>query len=148
MKLIEALFIFIIIFYLNGCTHNEESIIINPEVIGKWEGEGNFYNINLAAEIGSIKFIIEIKEDTTIIGSAGDAELYDASIKNDDEEIEIFAKLKDKVNKTHDLDKDHLIMMGHLKADRIVGDFHLKNNFIFDISMRPGGFTLYKSTKE
>lgn len=145
MKLFKTYLIIITILCFNCCTYNEEFIVSNPKVFGKWEGEGSFYNINLAAEIGSIKFIIEIKEDKTITGSVGDAEFYDLSIENDGDKVEIFAKLRSKVKKNHDLDKDHMIVMGHLKEDKIVGDFHLKNNFIFDISMRPGRIRLNRS---
>jgi hypothetical protein len=126
MKLIKTYLIIITILSFDCCTNNEEFNVTNPKVLGKWEGDGNFYNVNLAAEIGSLKFIIEIEDDTTITGSAGDADFYDISIENDVNEIEIFAKLKSKVKKTHDLDKDHIIVMGHLKEDKIVGTFHLK----------------------
>ena len=148
MKLFRTYLIIITVLSFNCCTYNEEFNVSNPKVLGKWEGEGSVYNVNLAAEIGSIKFTIEIKENKTITGSIGDTKLYDISLENDADEVEIFAKLKGKVNKTHDLDKDHLIMMGHLKEDKIVGDFQLKNNFIFDISMRPGGFTLFRNKNE
>ena len=61
-------------------TDQENLVASNPYLIGKWTGEGNFLDVDLNKEYGKVILEIEIKEDNTIIGKIGEAQLTNTSM--------------------------------------------------------------------
>lgn len=131
-------------------TDNGNLVASNPYLIGKWTGEGKFLDVDLNSEVGLVKIEIEIKEDNTILGKIGEAQLINTSITEAKYGFEIKGKLDTKLKKGSDLDKDHLIILlvfpEENREDKTSSDanFHLKSNYTFDFSMRVGGVILTK----
>ncbi len=88
---------------------------------------------------------LQVMPDYSIKGQVGNATLTDAeiSIDNHNHGYMIKAKLIGDIFPASDFNKKRVIFLLQIpEADGVAGDFHLKSNFIFDFSMRPGGFTL------
>jgi len=131
-------------------TYNGKIVASNPYLIGKWIGEGKFLDVDLDKEIGSVKIEIEIKEDNTILGKIGEANLLNTSIGEVKYGFEIRGKLDSKLNQGSDLKKDCLIILlvlpegNRQSVTKSDANFHLKSNFTFDFTMRVGGVILTK----
>lgn len=113
--------------------------------VGQWSGEGRFYNVKLTQKLGSVPFEIKITPDYRISGSVGNASLEDAELSIDKHNggFMIKGRIDGKIFKEQDFHKKKVIFLMQIpENDQIDGDFHLKNNFFFDIMMRPGDFTL------
>ncbi len=145
--------IFILILTISCSNQNADSenlVASNSYLIGKWSGEGKFLDGDLNKEIGVVMIEIEIKEDNTILGKIGEAQLINTSIEEVKYGFEIKGKLDSRLKSDSDLDKDHLIILlvfpEENRNDVTTSDanFHLKSNFTFDFSMRVGGVILTK----
>ncbi len=150
MKNSALMLIFILAISCNHKPDNGNSVASNPFLIGKWAGEGRFLDINLNNEVGVVKIEIEIKEDNTILGIIGEAQLINASITETKYGFEIKGKLDSELKKGSDLNKDHLIILlvipeeNRKDVTKSDANFHLKSNYTFDFSMRVGGVLLTK----
>ena len=151
MKNLALMFILTLVISCVGQNTDKENLVAsNPYLIGKWTGEGKFLNVDLDKEIGIVMIEIEIKEDNTILGKIGEAQLINTSIAEAKYGFEIKGKLDSKLKNDSDLDKDHLIILLVLpeenREDVTTSDanFHLKSNYTFDFSMQVGGVILAK----
>ncbi|MBC8375072.1 MAG: hypothetical protein H8E26_03435 [FCB group bacterium] len=118
------------------------------QFIGDWQGEGNFYNVNLGTELGIVRFTLRVTADMEITGSVGNAEIVDAEIEVDDwnDGYSIKGSIQGHIFPNNEFHKERITLL--LKAvhdDATIGDFHLANNFFFDFSMRPGDITLRRN---
>jgi len=129
---------------------NEKIIESNPNLIGRWTGEGNFFNMSLNTSIGPVPFEILINKDNTVSGKVGEARLTKTSITKTGYGFEIRGILDAKLKKDHDLGRKHLIILLVMPEDNrdsvrySDANFHLKNNYFFDFAMRVGGVGLTK----
>ena len=135
-----------------GCAHLRESDDIDPIIHGTWAGEGRFYDRDLNAEYGTFAVAFEVHPDGTVRGTVGRARLTDGVIKSRPEDFLVEATLTGAVFEDGSLPDEH--------KDRVVfileppegaaadtrGDFHLKTNLTFDVSMRAGALTLTRSS--
>jgi hypothetical protein len=150
MKNLAMMFILILAISCDQKPDNGNLVASNPFLIGIWAGEGRFLDIDLNNEVGVVKIEIEIKEDNTILGKIGEAQIINTSIIEAKYGFEIKGELDSKLKKGSDLDKDHLIILLVLPEENRVdvatsdANFHLKSNYIFDFSMRVGGVILKK----
>ena len=124
---------------------------VNPnevdQYIGNWEGQGRFYNVNFHEDVGMLPIHLEVNPDEKISGRVGNASLINGEISVDEHNhgFMIRGQLEGKIFPDSDFHKKKIILLLQIpQGDKIEGDFHLKNNFVFDFSMRPGGFTLHR----
>ena len=132
-------------------TKSDESIVAaNPTLIGKWTGEGKFLDVALDKDLGKVALEVEINQDGTVAGRIGDAKLTQTSIHKARYGFEIRGLLDSPIKKDKAEKKDHLIILlvtpvkdkdGVLVSD---ANFHLKDNYGFDVTMRVGGVLLKK----
>ena len=118
------------------------------QFIGDWQGEGYFYNVNVAEELGTVRFTLRVTADMEITGSVGQADFIDAEIEVDDwnDGYRIQGTVVGQISPGSDFQKKRLtLLLKGVQDDIIHGDFHLANNFIFDFSMRPGAVTLRRN---
>ena len=129
---------------------NGNLVSSNPFLIGKWTGEGRFFDTDLHAEVGLVKIEIVIKGDSAIHCKIGEALMINTSIAKTKYGFEIRGELVSTVKKGMDLDKNHLIILlvlpeeGRDDVTTSDANFHLKSNYFFDFSMRVGGVKLTK----
>lgn len=145
------MFILILIISCNNQnTDNGNLVASNPFLIGKWTGDGKLFDVDISKEIGLIKIDIEIKEDNSIHGKIGEANLINTSITESKYGFEIRGELNSKLKAGIDLNKDHLIILfvvpeeNRQNLTKSDSNFHLKSNYTFDFSMRVGGVILKK----
>lgn len=126
----------------------ESLIAANPILIGKWTGEGRFLDVALDKDLGKVPLEVEIKQDNTVAGRIGDANLTQTSIHKARYGFEIHAILDSRVKTDKTEMRDHLIILlvtpvkdkeGRLESD---ANFHLKTNYAFDFAMRVGAVLL------
>lgn len=129
-----------------------ENIISNNKfLVGTWTGEGEFLDTDIKDKAGKISFEINISNDQSITGKAGDAIINDLSISKTDYGFEIKGILDSEMNDDIPLERKHLIILlitpkntdSTLKA--CDANFHVKSNFNFDVKMRVGGMTMRKT---
>ena len=153
MKKLTILFVLTLLISCAGRnTDNEKLIASNPYLIGKWTGKGKFLDRNTRKKFGKVKIEVEIKEDNTILGKIGDAQIINTSIAKARYGFEIKGKLDSKLKNdiSFKRKKDHLIILLVLpKKNRknvttSDANFHLKSNYIFDLYMEVGGVDLVK----
>lgn len=118
------------------------------QYVGEWMGKGRFYNVNLNAELGGVPVSLAIHSDYRIEGQIGTAVIRGARISEDKHNggYMIRGSLEGKIFPGNDFRKRKVIFLLQLPDNEMVhGDFHLKNNFIFDFTMRPGDLTLKRT---
>ncbi|MBC8192107.1 MAG: hypothetical protein ISR87_00985 [Candidatus Marinimicrobia bacterium] len=118
------------------------------QFIGDWQGEGHFYNVNLGDEVGVVRFTLRVTPDLDITGSVGNAQIVDAEIEVDDWNggYSIKGSIQGQIFPNSEFHKKRItLLMKAVHDNATIGDFHLANNFIFDLSMRPGAITLRKN---
>ncbi|NQT61597.1 MAG: hypothetical protein HQ556_01450 [Candidatus Marinimicrobia bacterium] len=118
------------------------------QFIGDWHGEGHFYNVNLGAELGTVRFTLRVTSDMEITGSVGNAEIVDAEIEVDDWNAgySIKGSIQGQILPNNEFHKKRItLLLKAVRDDETTGDFHLASNFIFDFSMRPGEITLRRN---
>ena len=150
MKNFVLLMICTLLVNCSSPTQNENLVVENPFLIGKWSGEGTFMDTYLRDEIGKVWVEFEIFEDNSVIGRIGDASFVETSIYDADFGFELGGKLDDKVDKNHDLDKEYFFILLVI-PENSTGDishseanFHLKSNPIFDFDIKVGGVNLVR----
>ena len=112
---------------------------------GTWEGSGRFLDIKWANEIGELPIKIMIDTDGGVTGTIGDAILIDTEIgtwKEDGFEIRAIIDGPLKRGKNYRKRKDHFILFGKIHETEMDCNYHLKSNYIFDISMNVCGVIL------
>ena len=149
----NSVIIFILILLIS-CSlqheNNENLVRSNFYLIGKWTGEGKFLDVNFDKEFGKVMIEIEIREDNTIIGKIGEAQINSKRIVEAKYGFEIRGILNSKLKNDKDFNKNRLVILLVLPDEnredvtRSDVNFHLKSNFIFDINMRVGGVILTK----
>jgi hypothetical protein len=151
MKNLAMMFILILaISCIDQNTDKGNLIASNPFLIGKWTGEGIFFDMDINKEVGPIKIEIEIKEDNSILGKIGEAQLINTNIAEAKYGFDIKGELDSELKKGTDLNKDHLIILFVIPEEnrqdvtKSDSNFHLKSNYTFDFSMRVGGVILTK----
>ncbi len=118
------------------------------QFIGDWQGEGHFYNVNLSGEVGLVRITLRVTPEMDITGSIGNAQIVDTEIEVDDwnDGYSIKGSVQGQIFPNNEFHKKRITLL--LKAVRdnaTIGDFHLANNYIFDLSMRPGDITLRRN---
>ncbi|MCD4696207.1 MAG: hypothetical protein K8S16_08180 [Bacteroidales bacterium] len=119
-----------------------------PNFYGTWEGNGIFFNCSLNKKVGEIPFQIIVNEDKTIEGTIGNAILVNATILKARYGIEIQAMLSQPVKENEIIDKDGIIILWGLpemENGKVDANFHLTNNFFFDVFVNAGGVILTKT---
>ena len=150
MKHLTLMFILILAISCNQKPNNENLVASNSFLIGKWTGDGKLFDVDINKEVGLIKIEIEIKEDNTIHGKIGEAQLINTSITEAKYGFGIKGELDSKLKTGVDLNKDHLIILfvvpeeNRQDVTKSEANFHLKSNYTFDFSMRVGGVILTK----
>jgi len=151
MKNSAIIFILILLISCSLQHENNENLVrSNSYLIGKWTGEGKFLDVNFDKEFGKVMIEIEIREDNTIIGKIGEAQINSTSIVEAKYGFEIRGILNSKLKNDKDFNKNRLVILLVLPDEnredvtRSDANFHLKSNFIFDINMRVGGVILTK----
>lgn len=148
-----VLFGLVLVLVSTSCSNDSyhgDLIEANPYLIGKWTGNGRFFDRDLNEEVGLVRIEFEIKEDYSIRGKFGEAHLVRTGISNAKYGFAIKGELDSKLNEGFSLDKDHLVILFVVpdKSDKDVStsdaNFHLKSNYVFDFSMRVGGVQLTK----
>ena len=136
-----------------GCSEmpsNDNLVADNPYLLGKWAGEGRFFDTDLNSEVGLVKIEIEINEDNAVDCKIGEALLINTSIAEAKYGFEIKGELDTKLKKGIELDKKYLIILlvlpeeGRSDVSMSDANFHLKSNYTFDFNMRVGGVKLTK----
>lgn len=118
------------------------------QFIGDWHGEGHFYNVNLSAEVGIVRFTLRVTPDMEITGSVGNAEFIDAELEVDDwnDGYRIQGTIVGQIFPNSEFHKKRMtLLLKAVQDDITMGDFHLASNFIFDFGMRPGDVSLRKT---
>ena len=119
-----------------------------PNFYGTWEGSGKFFNCDLNDEVGEIPFYLEVKKDKTIEGRVGNAILEDINILEVRNGIEIQAMLSQAVKENEIIKKKGIIILWglpELEKGKVDANFHLTNNFYFDVFVIAGEVVLTKS---
>ena len=118
------------------------------QFIGRWEGQGNFYNVNFSIEHGSVEIDLRIDDALNISGSVGSAQISGAELTVDDwnDGYKIEAKVEGRMFPGKSFEKDYVVfLLKEPEGGVIQGDFHVKSNLIFDFTMRPGAISLRKN---
>lgn len=109
------------------------------KLVGHWVGSGRFYDVKVQAERGSIAFDLHFQPDLTLTGTVGGAKLQPCKPKKIGSSIDFYTTLRGNVFPKKGFRKDHLVLLvTQTDGKEMSADFHLKTNFIFDWSMRPG----------
>jgi len=114
-------------------------------LIGGWEGEGRFYNVKLRQETGPLTFQLLVSPELEVSGKVGTASLTDTEISLDKQNngLMIRGKLSGMIFPNNKFNKRKVILLIQIPhGEQVSGDFHLKDNYLFDLSMRPGDFSL------
>ena len=113
------------------------------KLVGRWSGQGMFFNAELQKKVDSLPFVIEIGPDRSGSGQVGAATLQDVRVKPTRDYIEVRAKLARPVAADPALAKDRLVLVVTSLSDTTVeAEFHLKTNFVYDLNMREGRVVL------
>ena len=112
-------------------------------VVGRWSGNGSFFDADLQRKIGSIPFVIELSTERSGTGRVGQATLSDVRVKPKRREIELRAKLASPVASDPAVAKERLVLIITAVSDSTIeAEFHLKSNFVYDPRLRQGRVTL------
>ena len=112
-------------------------------VVGRWSGNGTFFDDDLQRKIGSIPFVIELSPERSGTGRVGQATLSDVRVKPARREIEVRAKLASPVAADPAVAKECLVLIITTVSDSTIqAEFHLKSNFIYDPRLKQGRVTL------
>ncbi|MGB0807258.1 MAG: hypothetical protein ACPGRC_11240 [Salibacteraceae bacterium] len=133
----------------NSIKPNEQVISEHPFLIGKWAGTGNFLNQEFDKEIGPLHIVISIS-NKKINAIFNNQELKNVTIQPTNYGFEIQGKLTNELNSKLKTGKDKLVVLlvipevNQESTNEVDANFHLKNNFNFDYSMKVGGVNLKK----
>jgi hypothetical protein len=116
------------------------------KLAGHWTGQGRFYNADFQKQHGSIPFDLTVSPDLVLSGTAGGAAITPARGERHGQQVDFELLLTGDVLPGTDFKKDHLVLVV-TRADgaAVSGDFHLKSNFVFDLTMRPGALELKRA---
>lgn len=110
---------------------------------GNWIGSGRFYNREFQDAFGSVGFELQIERDLTMSGTVGSAVLTPVKPRVEAGAVVYAATLRGEIRPGSAFQKDHMVLLLTATGPtRMTGDFHLKSNFVFDWSMRPGELVL------
>ena len=124
------------------------SVAGKEQFIGRWEGQGYFYNVDFGIEHGTVEFELKIDEDFNVSGTIGSAQISGAEMTVDtwNGGYKIEATIEGKIFPGKAFDKKYVVFLLKTPQGRnIQGDFHVKSNLIFDFTMRPGAISLQKN---
>lgn len=150
MKYLSMLVLVILALSCSQRSGNGDLVSTNPFLMGKWTGDGRFFDTDLNTEVGLVRIEIEIKGDSAIHGKIGEAQMINTSIAKAKYGFAIKGELDSKLKKGMDLDKKYLVILlvlpeeGRADVNTSDANFHLKSNYAFDLSMRVGGVMLTK----
>jgi hypothetical protein len=109
------------------------------KLAGHWVGDGRFFNVAFQAEFGHVPFDLRIQSDLTLTGTVGAAQIRPAPPRFERDRVDYYATLQGELRPGSDFRKDHLVLLVTVaEGDKLVADFHLKSNFVWDWTMRPG----------
>jgi hypothetical protein len=113
---------------------------------GHWTGVGRFYDVELKKRLGPLPFDLVISPDLTLSGTAGGATIQPSKGERHGKQVDFKALLSGELRPGTDLKKDHLVLLVTRVDDaEASADFHLKSNFTFDFTMRPGAVELKRT---
>lgn len=145
--------ILILSFTLLSCkelkTNYLEVIKENPYLIGQWNGTGKFLNQNFDQEMGGQEISISI-DNNAVTAQVNSVQLKNVDLQPAKYGFELMGLLPEELNPNHPTEKDKLVFLlvipENNKTDlkQIDANFHLKNNYTFDYSMKVGGVLLTK----
>ena len=121
----------------------------NDYLLGEWKGTGLFLDQDFNSTMGEIPFIISITPDN-IAAQIGEANLVNTSIIPAEYGFELRGEIDTPLNNHQNIKKNKVIILLVLPEENrssisdIDANFHLKNNYTFDFSMKVGGVTLMK----
>lgn len=108
-------------------------------VIGAWNGSGRFLNTRTQAQVGFIPFTFSVGPDLTLQGKVGGAAILPGKAKVGRDTLSWQLRLQGAVAPELAGDKDHLVLLvSHADGNTMDVDFHLKSNFLLDLSMHVG----------
>jgi len=106
---------------------------------GHWVGNGRFFNAAFQTEFGHVPFDLWIQSDLTLTGTVGAAHIRPTSARLERDRIDYYVTLQGEIRPGSDFHKDHLVLLITVAdGDKLEADFHLKSNFVWDWTMRPG----------
>jgi hypothetical protein len=109
------------------------------KLAGHWVGAGRFFNVAFQAEFGHVPFELQIQSDLTLTGTVGAAQIKPTPPRFERDRIDYYATLQGDIRPGSDFRNDHLVLLVTVaESDKLVADFHLKSNFVWDWTMRPG----------
>ncbi len=139
---------------LLGCTpkktSNQSVINTHPYLIGKWTGSGHFLDQDFDIEMGKIPFTIHIAEKGIQV-KVGSTQIQSPQLSPTNYGFEIRGELMGAINPTQTVEKNKMVILLVLpKTNRKLAqtwesNFHLKENFNFDFTMKVGWAKLSKS---
>lgn len=116
------------------------------KLAGHWTGQGRFYDADVQKRHGSIPFDLSVSPDLVLSGTVGGAAIRPARGKRHRQQVDFELLLTGDVLPGADFKKDHLVLViTGATGEAVSGDFHLKSNFIFDLTMRPGALELRRA---
>ncbi len=146
--------VFLLLATFIGCSNTHESnesvIAANSYLMGKWSGSGNFLDQEFDQEMGEIPFIIDIYSSELAV-TVGETKMVNPQLIPAKFGFEIRGELAGPISSNQRIEKDKmiilLVMPEHNRelAQNWDSNFHLKENFSFDFTMKVGGVKLQKS---
>ena len=113
------------------------------KLIGRWSGTGTFFSADLRKKVDSIPFELEIGSDRLGKGRLGGVALSEVLVKPNRNYVEIRGRLARPISSDPVLAKDRLVLVITGLGDSTMNtEFHLKTNFVYDVTMREGRVVL------
>ena len=109
------------------------------KLVGRWSGTGTFFNAELRKKADSLPFELDIAPDRSGSGRVDAVDLREVRVKPTRDYVEVRAKLARPIRSDRALAKDRLVLVVTALSDSTVeAEFHLKTNFVYDLTMREG----------
>lgn len=106
---------------------------------GHWTGMGRFHNVRFQTQFGSLPFDLRIGPDLTLTGTVGGARIQPSRVVTRKDRQDFYAELEGEIRPGKAFRKRRLVLLvTHVEGNRLVADFHLKTNFVWDWTMRQG----------
>ncbi|HEX6048702.1 MAG TPA: hypothetical protein VFZ21_05530 [Gemmatimonadaceae bacterium] len=116
------------------------------KLFGRWSGTGTFFSADLRKKVDSIPFELEIDPDRAGKGRVGEVLLSDVLVKPNRNYLEVRGRLARPISSDPALDKDRLVLViTELGDSTMNAEFHLKTNFVYDLTMREGRVALTRT---
>ena len=106
---------------------------------GVWVGSARFFNVKIQDQLGSMHVELRIHPDQTLSGTLGNAEIAAGKPVIRDQHIDYVATIKGQTHVGNGIKKEHVVLLiTQLDRQKLIADFHLKNNVQWDWQMVVG----------